>query len=139
VHPIDSVYRRIVAGVLKMALNQYEHEERAGNKRRREGPETDDQHARRPREGNYSRRGDSHETHQEDHRDGGQRPREYDYLRRGRDEYEYEYEFERGDTRVRRPRRISFPWGLHSLQRMLPWRTEAVLEAWPLKIALLVV
>jgi hypothetical protein len=95
VHPIDSVYRRIAAGVLKMALNMHEHEERAGTKRRREGPDQADQHARRPREGNTSSR--RTQEYQEDYRDGGQRPREYDYSRTGRDEQGYEQEFERGD------------------------------------------
>jgi hypothetical protein len=36
VHPIDQVYRRIAGGVLKMAANQQEHDERVGVKRRRQ-------------------------------------------------------------------------------------------------------
>jgi hypothetical protein len=51
VHPIDQVYRRIAGGVLKMASNYREQEERASMKRRRpEGSEADEQQTRRPRE-----------------------------------------------------------------------------------------
>jgi hypothetical protein len=113
IHPIDSVYRRIAAGVLKMAMNMHEHEERAGTKRRREGPDQADQHTRRPRDDNASH---GMQEYREDYRDRGQRPREYDYSRSGRDEQprheqrydqRYEQEHERGD-RVREYRGGSY-------------------------------
>jgi hypothetical protein len=70
VHPVDQVYRRIAGGVLKMAANYQEHKEKASVKRRRPASsEGDEQMTRRPREYNYSRRGNHYEERQEE--DGG--------------------------------------------------------------------
>jgi hypothetical protein len=88
VHPVDQVYRRIAGGVLKMAANYKEHEEKAGAKRRRpENSDGDEHMSRRPREYNYSRSGTSYDDRQEEDRGQNQRPREYNYSRRGRGGY----------------------------------------------------
>jgi hypothetical protein len=116
VHLIDQVYRRIASGVLQMASNQTEHEERSAGKRRRpEGAENENRQPRRSWEyedkgrreyEDRSRYGDRDmmEERYVGYEGNNRRPREYDYSRQGRDSV-YDLEEQRGrGGRFRGPR-----------------------------------
>jgi hypothetical protein len=76
VHPIDPIYRRLASGVIKIAANLRDQEDRQDNKRRRtDSLESTQQSARRPRETESSQR--------VGHRHQDSRPREAEHSRQG--------------------------------------------------------
>jgi hypothetical protein len=58
VHPIDPVYRRVAAGVIKMAATLRDNETRGDKRRRADSWETSQPQQQKPRESQYSRSGE---------------------------------------------------------------------------------
>jgi hypothetical protein len=83
VHHIEQVYRRIAGGVLKMAANQQDHDERVGEKRRRQDGQGDD--TRQRRRGGFQERED----------DQWRRLVESQNSYRGREGRQYERQYDR--------------------------------------------
>jgi hypothetical protein len=69
VHPIDPVYRRVAAGVIKMAATLRDHEMRGDKRRRADGWDTSQPQQQKPRESQYSRSGEQSRGQRDDFED----------------------------------------------------------------------